>query len=112
MFFFRFCDGPFRPHPVLESESSPFLKTARHVPISQTRAVIFLTTARTDAPLRRFTSMSTDMAARLREFALRCSRLAREQKDQSLAAEFEGLSVELAEEAKELESLLTVTLDT
>ena len=52
--------------------------------------------------------MPRHAAERLRQLAMKCSRLARENRELRIAEELEGLSVELADEAAKLDQLFEV----
>jgi len=50
--------------------------------------------------------MPRRVAEHLRQFALKCPRLARDHRGQAVATDFEGLAVELAEQASKLDRLI------
>ena len=50
--------------------------------------------------------MPRRVAEHLSQLALNCSRLARDHRGQAVATEFEGLAVELAEQASKLDRLI------
>jgi len=50
--------------------------------------------------------MPRRIAEHLRQLALKCSRLARDNRGQAIAGEFEGLAVELAQDAHKLDQLI------
>jgi hypothetical protein len=52
------------------------------------------------------------LAERLRQLGLKCSRLARDHRENNLSVELEGLAVELAEEASKLDRPSSVIEET